>query len=282
MSEGEVLTLGPHQFDVLHCPGHTPGSLVYVSKVSRFALVGDVLFQGSVGRTDFAYGDHAALIDAIKTKLLPLGDDMMFLCGHGPGSTIGAEKVAQSISAVIVAGAPVDFVETLRRFSFDGAPTVAFDEAGLHYFVNAFWTAGQRRGHSLHEISYRACFKSQLPAFFIERLTQPNDRVYDPFSGRGTTAVQAALMGRAPAANDVNPLSAMLSGPRFDPPSAESVRDRLAGIDLSQAPDDPADADLLAFYHPEDPVPDQGPACLAAEPIRNDRPGGTAGSGWSR
>ncbi len=94
MTEGEVLTLGPHQFDVLHCPGHTPGSLVYVSKVSRFALVGDVLFQGSVGRTDFAYGDHAALIDAIKTKLLPLGDDMMFLCGHGPGSTIGAEKAA--------------------------------------------------------------------------------------------------------------------------------------------------------------------------------------------
>jgi hydroxyacylglutathione hydrolase len=92
MTEGEILTLGPHQFDVLHCPGHTPGSLVFVNKVSRFALVGDVLFQGSVGRTDFAYGDHAALIDAIKTKLLPLGDDMSFLCGHGPGSSIGAEK----------------------------------------------------------------------------------------------------------------------------------------------------------------------------------------------
>jgi hydroxyacylglutathione hydrolase len=94
LSEGEVLTLGPHRFDVLHCPGHTPGSLVYVSKISRFALVGDVLFQGSVGRTDFAYGDHGALIEAIKTKLLPLGDDMMFMCGHGPGSTIGAEKAA--------------------------------------------------------------------------------------------------------------------------------------------------------------------------------------------
>jgi hydroxyacylglutathione hydrolase len=92
LSEGEVLTLGPHRFDILHCPGHSPGSLVYVSKVSRFALVGDVLFQGSVGRTDFAYGDHGALIDAIKTKLLPLGDDLMFMCGHGPGSTIGAEK----------------------------------------------------------------------------------------------------------------------------------------------------------------------------------------------
>jgi glyoxylase-like metal-dependent hydrolase (beta-lactamase superfamily II) len=94
MTEGQVLTLGPHQFDVLHCPGHTPGSLVFVNKAARFALVGDVLFQGSVGRTDFPYGDHAALIAAIKTKLLPLGDDMSFLCGHGPGSTIGAEKTS--------------------------------------------------------------------------------------------------------------------------------------------------------------------------------------------
>jgi glyoxylase-like metal-dependent hydrolase (beta-lactamase superfamily II) len=94
MTEGEVLTLGPHSFEVLHCPGHTPGSLVYVNKAARFAIVGDVLFQGSVGRTDFPYGDHADLIHAIKTKLLPLGDDMTFLCGHGPGSTIGQEKAA--------------------------------------------------------------------------------------------------------------------------------------------------------------------------------------------
>jgi hydroxyacylglutathione hydrolase len=94
MAEGEMLTLGPHRFDVLHCPGHTPGSLVLVSRAARFALVGDVLFQGSVGRTDFPYGDHAALIAAIKTKLVPLGDDMSFLCGHGPGSTIGQEKAS--------------------------------------------------------------------------------------------------------------------------------------------------------------------------------------------
>jgi hydroxyacylglutathione hydrolase len=92
MAEGDVLALGPHRFDVLHCPGHTPGSLVYVNQAARFALVGDVLFQGSIGRTDFPYGDHAALIRAIKAKLLPLGDDFSFLCGHGPGSTIGAEK----------------------------------------------------------------------------------------------------------------------------------------------------------------------------------------------
>jgi glyoxylase-like metal-dependent hydrolase (beta-lactamase superfamily II) len=92
MTEGEVLMLGPHRFDVLHCPGHTPGHLVFVNHAARFALVGDVLFQGSVGRTDFPYGDHNALIAAIKTKLLPLDDDVSFLCGHGPGSTIGAER----------------------------------------------------------------------------------------------------------------------------------------------------------------------------------------------
>lgn len=145
----------------------------------------------------------------------------------------------------------LDFVDALRRFTFDGAPTEEFEAAGLRYFVNAFWTAGQRRGHSIHEISYRACFKSQLPAFFIERLTAPGDRVYDPFSGRGTTAVQAALMGRAPAANDVNPLSAMLCAPRLDPPPVPAVRARLTQTDLSRTVGDPAEADLLAFYHPE-------------------------------
>jgi hypothetical protein len=143
------------------------------------------------------------------------------------------------------------FADMLRAFSFDGAPTLEFEEAGLRYFVNAFWTAGQRRGHSIHEISYRACFKSQLPAFFIQRLTDLDDRVFDPFSGRGTTAVQAALMGRAPAANDVNPLSAMLCAPRLDPPPMEAIRARLAEIDLSKADRDPTEADLLAFYHPD-------------------------------
>ncbi|MGD0106427.1 MAG: DNA methyltransferase [Rhodopila sp.] len=148
-------------------------------------------------------------------------------------------------------GRSPDFVDALRRFTFDGTPTAEFEQDGLRYFVNAFWTAGQRRGHSIHEISYRACFKSQLPGFFIERLTGPGDRVFDPFSGRGTTAVQAALMGRAPAANDVNPLSAMLCAPRLDPPSVAAIRARLAGIDLSQAASDHAEADLLAFYHPD-------------------------------
>ena len=93
LTEGESVSLGEHRFDILHCPGHTPGHLVYVNHAARFLLVGDVLFQGSVGRTDFPYGDTAALIHAIKTKLLPLGDDFSFLCGHGPGSNIGAERI---------------------------------------------------------------------------------------------------------------------------------------------------------------------------------------------
>ncbi|WP_428484102.1 site-specific DNA-methyltransferase [Rhodopila sp.] len=143
------------------------------------------------------------------------------------------------------------FVDMLRRFTLSGAPTDEFETAGLRYFVNAFWTAGQRRGHSLHDVSYRACFKPQLPGFFIEHLTAPGARVYDPFSGRGTTALQAALMRRAPAANDINPLSAMLCAPRLEPPALAAVRERLAGIDFSRTTTDPIQADLLAFYHPE-------------------------------
>lgn len=92
LGEGETLTLGPMRFDVLHCPGHTPGHVVFVEAARRFAIVGDVLFRGSVGRTDFPYGDHAALIAAIETKLLPLGDDIIFVCGHGDGSTFGIER----------------------------------------------------------------------------------------------------------------------------------------------------------------------------------------------
>ena len=92
MVEGDTLTVAGHTFDVLHCPGHSPGSLVYVNKAQRFALVGDVLFAGSIGRTDFPYGSHDQLIDAIKTKLLPLGDDIAFICGHGPTSTFGNER----------------------------------------------------------------------------------------------------------------------------------------------------------------------------------------------
>ena len=90
--DGEVYEVGSLAFKVLHCPGHTPGHVVFVSAALRVAIVGDVLFRGSIGRTDFPYGDHAALLAAIHGKLLPLGDDIGFLCGHGPGSTFGHER----------------------------------------------------------------------------------------------------------------------------------------------------------------------------------------------
>ena len=92
LTEAEAVEFGGLRFDVLHCPGHTPGSVVYVEQTARFAVVGDVLFRGSVGRTDFPYGDHEALTGAIRTKLLPLGDDISFISGHGPGSTFGEER----------------------------------------------------------------------------------------------------------------------------------------------------------------------------------------------
>jgi glyoxylase-like metal-dependent hydrolase (beta-lactamase superfamily II) len=94
LTEGETVSVGAHVFEVLHCPGHTPGHVVFINRAARFAQLGDVLFRGSVGRTDFPYGDHAALIDSIKTKLLPLGDDIRFVCGHGPTSSIGAERAS--------------------------------------------------------------------------------------------------------------------------------------------------------------------------------------------
>jgi hypothetical protein len=116
-------------------------------------------------------------------------------------------------------------------------------------FVNEFWTSAQREGHSLHEVSYRACFKPSLPAFFIERLSRPGDRVHDPFMGRGTTPLEAALRGRVPCGNDVNPLSAMLLRPRLRPPALGEVAARLRDLDLAFAGE--LDPDLLVFFHPD-------------------------------
>ena len=92
LTEGETVSFGGHVFEVLHCPGHAPGHVVFYDQAEKFAHVGDVLFRGSVGRTDLPGGDHAALIASIKEKLLPLGDDIGFLCGHGPGSRFGDER----------------------------------------------------------------------------------------------------------------------------------------------------------------------------------------------
>ena len=97
-------------------------------------------------------------------------------------------------------------------------------------FVDEFWTPKQRQASSLHEVSYRACFKPQLPAYFVTRLTNESDVVYDPFAGRGTTAVEAALHGRKVISNDVNPLSKILTEPRLELPDLRSIYDRLNKI----------------------------------------------------
>jgi glyoxylase-like metal-dependent hydrolase (beta-lactamase superfamily II) len=94
LAEGDAVSVGEVTFSVLHCPGHSPGSVVFVQAEERFVLMGDVLFRGSIGRTDLPGGDHATLIRSIKEKILPLGDDVAFLPGHGPASTVGEERVS--------------------------------------------------------------------------------------------------------------------------------------------------------------------------------------------
>jgi len=93
LDDGDEVRIGDLVLKVLHCPGHSPGSIVFFSPAQRFAIVGDVLFQGSIGRTDFEGGDYDTLIRSIKTKLLPLGDDIAFISGHGPTSTFGHERM---------------------------------------------------------------------------------------------------------------------------------------------------------------------------------------------
>lgn len=141
------------------------------------------------------------------------------------------------------------FLRDVRGFAALGSTTQAETIEDVPYLVNEFWTAGQRRAHPLHEVSYRACFKPQLPEFFIARLTAQGDGVVDPFMGRGTTPIQAALMGRRPLGNDINPLSALLTRPRLAPPSIDAVAARLAQVPWDR--DVPVREDLLAFYHPE-------------------------------
>jgi hypothetical protein len=151
-----------------------------------------------------------------------------------------------------------ELLHHVRDFEWHGAATAeavttaSLADGGLARvptFVNEFWTSRQRAAHSLHEISYRACFKPQLPRFFIDRLTEPGAVVYDPFAGRGTTPLEAALAGRVPVACDINPLSAILVAPRLSPPTVAEVRARLDAIDLSDRVEVPHD--LHAFFHPD-------------------------------
>jgi len=119
-------------------------------------------------------------------------------------------------------------------------------EGSIPYLINEFWTSAQRKGHSLHEVSYRACFKPQLPEFFIKRLTRTAEAVYDPFMGRGTTTIQAAVMGQKPIGNDINPLSVLLTRPRLNPPALSAIARRLEQIKWNEGTIE--NSELLAFY----------------------------------
>jgi len=146
-----------------------------------------------------------------------------------------------------------DDLKTLQAYLADfaqlGRQSVVQETKGVPTYVNEFWTSKQRQANSLHEIAYRACFKPQLPRFFIDLLTQPCDVVYDPFMGRGTTLIEAALMGRVPFGCDVNPLSDILTRPRLNPPSLAAVADRLRQLNLTRCKHYPEE--LEVFYHPE-------------------------------
>jgi hypothetical protein len=146
------------------------------------------------------------------------------------------------------------FAEELAGFHEFGEETRVEDfpdpKIGLPVYRNEFWTSKQRAASSLHEISYRACFKPQLARFFISRLTCPGEVVYDPFMGRGTTPLEAALMGRRPAGCDVNPLSRLLLAPRLNPPSETEVANRLSKLPVTGVGDRDF-RELEAFYHPK-------------------------------
>ncbi len=118
----------------------------------------------------------------------------------------------------------------------------------IPFFINEFWTSRQRQAASLHEISYRACFKPQLPSFFIDLLTQEGDVIYDPFSGRGTTAIETGILGRMVISNDINPLSKIFAFPRLSCPSLHDIEERVESIPVEGNRN--AEIDLSMFYHP--------------------------------
>lgn len=133
--------------------------------------------------------------------------------------------------------------------SFTKVEYIKINDIQIPRFINEFWTSKQRQASSLHEISYRACFKPQLPRFFINLLTTEGDTVYDPFSGRGTTVIEAGILGRNIVSNDINPLSKVLTIPRFFIPDVSAVEIRLDNIpyDINLK----ADIDISMFYHPK-------------------------------
>ncbi|HHU69018.1 MAG TPA: site-specific DNA-methyltransferase [Thermoanaerobacterales bacterium] len=160
--------------------------------------------------------------------------------------TVKCDEVIQYIKKFSLKGQNISLHEDISKTKLDH---ILIDGKRYTQFINEFWSSKQRQGSSIHEISYRACFKPGLPNFFIELLTEEGDTVYDPFSGRGTTAVEAGLLGRNIISNDINPLSKILTKPRFFIPKFKDVKERLCQIHLDTKIK--ADLDLSMFYHPK-------------------------------
>ncbi len=157
-----------------------------------------------------------------------------------------------SIAPALENASTLSLHDRLLRFNEFGKETshslmMSEESNSVPVYENEFWTSKQRAANRLHEISYRACFKPQLPRFFIERLTKPGDVVFDPFMGRGTTLLEAALLRRVPSGCDANPLCQKLIAPRLNPPTISEVERRLAEINFDA--DAKMPKDLLAFYH---------------------------------
>lgn len=121
-----------------------------------------------------------------------------------------------------------------------------FGKYGEKLVYGSLWTSKQRDGNSIHEVSYRACFKPQLPDFFLHRYSKAGDMVLDPFGGRGTTAIESAILGRIPISNDINPISKILTEPRLTPPTLNEIQERLSNISFDNI--EKSDLDLSMFY----------------------------------
>ena len=146
-----------------------------------------------------------------------------------------------------------DFVSWVENFNAFGTSTQSYrihvGKQPVPVYVNEFWTSKQRAAHSLHEVSYRACFKPQLPRFFIDQLTTAGDMVLDPFMGRGTTLIESVLRNRFATGCDINPLSKVMCSPRLNPPSLSQVAKRLNKLRLDINGEVPEG--LEVFYHEE-------------------------------
>jgi hypothetical protein len=165
---------------------------------------------------------------------------------------IGPALSTAELAPPQTAGALSSMKLAQSRRGLSGADRVEYvqiSDLKVPKYIGEFWTPKQRQAASISEISYRACFKPQLPRFFIELLTQEKETVYDPFSGRGTTVIEAGLLGRSIIANDSNPLSVILARPRFAPPDLARLETRLAALPFAKESE--TEIDLSMFFHPQ-------------------------------